>query len=72
MILPLSSPHLQVVSTAGLPSTGETEASPLKGCENDDGVGASVVQREAKRAQTINPAAEKDQGDLICTYKYQF
>lgn len=43
----------------------------MKGCENNEGFGASVVQREAERAQTINPEAEKDQGDLIYVYKYQ-
>ncbi|KAK4828570.1 hypothetical protein QYF61_027660 [Mycteria americana] len=48
---------------------GHTGASPLKGCENDEGIGAAVLQREAERAQAIQAEAEKDQGDLIQGWK---
>lgn len=44
---------------------GHTGASPLKGCESDEGIGTSVKRREAERAQTIQQETEKDQGDLI-------
>ncbi|GAB0180739.1 hypothetical protein GRJ2_000539200 [Grus japonensis] len=49
---------------------GHTEESPVKGHEDDDGLGASLLRGKAERAGTVQPREEKAQGDLINVYKY--
>ena len=60
-------------STSGLPSMRETWTywrSPAKGQWVDEGNGASLLWGKAERAGTVQPGAEKAQGDLINMYKY--
>lgn len=45
-------------------------AAPEKGCKDDEGTGARLMQGQAESAGTFLPEEEKVQGDLTHVYKY--
>lgn len=47
-----------VLSSPAAEGCGLTEASPVKGCENDYGLGLSDLQGEAKRDEIVQPMQE--------------
>jgi len=49
---------------------GQTGESPTKGCEDDEGSGASLLQGAAERAGAVQPGEDKYQGGHIKPYKY--
>lgn len=44
--------------------------SAVKGCQDDQGIGASDLEGEAEGARTLRAGKEKVQGDHINVYKY--
>jgi len=57
------SAHWQTQKTQA--QTGE---SPIKGHEDGEGTGASLIPRKAERARAVQPGEEKAQGGISSAY----